>query len=125
MAINTNTVDLNKLKVSKKKFNPGPARSRAGVITNLLFLCAVGFLMVVPMVYVVCNAFKPLDELFLFPPTIIVRNPTFSNFKSISTLMSASWVPFSRYIFNTVFIQTLIAICVFEHKWQILFAYFI
>ena len=100
----TTTVDLNKLKVSKKKFNPGPARSRAGVITNILFLCAVGFLMVVPMVYVVCNAFKPLDELFRFPPTIIVRNPTLTNFKSISTLMSSSWVPFSRYIFNTVFV---------------------
>ncbi len=100
----TTTVDLNKLKVSKKKFNPGPARSRAGIITNFLFLCAVGFLMVVPMVFTVCNAFKPLDELFRFPPTILVRNPTLSNFKSISTLMSSSWVPFSRYIFNTVFV---------------------
>lgn len=104
MATTTTTVDLNKLKVSKKKFNPGPARSRAGIITNFLFLCAVGFLMVVPMVFTVCNAFKPLDELFRFPPTILVRNPTLSNFKSISTLMSSSWVPFSRYIFNTVFV---------------------
>ena len=104
MATNTGTVDLNKLKVSKKKFNPGPARSRAGVITNFLFLCAVGVLMVIPMVFTFCNAFKPLDELFRFPPTIIVRNPTLANFKSISTLMSSSWVPFSRYIFNTVFV---------------------
>ncbi len=104
MATISNTVDLNKLKVSKKKFNPGPARSRAGVITNLLFLCAVGVLMVIPMVFTFCNAFKPLDELFRFPPTIIVRNPTLANFKSISTLMSSSWVPFSRYIFNTVFV---------------------
>ena len=104
MATKTGTVDLNKLKVSKKRFNPGPARSRAGVITNFLFLCAVGAIMLIPMVYIVCNAFKPLDELFLFPPTIIVRNPTLANFKSISTLMSASWVPFSRYIFNTVFV---------------------
>ena len=37
----TTTVDLNKLKVSKKKFNPGPARSRAGVITNILFFSMV------------------------------------------------------------------------------------
>ena len=56
------------------------------------------------MVFTFCNAFKPLDELFRFPPTIIVRNPTLANFKSISTLMSSSWVPFSRYIFNTVFV---------------------
>lgn len=98
------TIDLNKLKVSKKKFNPGPARSRAGVITNFLFLCAVGFLMVIPLVYVVCNAFKPMDELFLFPPRLIVQNPTLANFTSISTLMSSSWVPFSRYVFNTLYV---------------------
>ena len=99
------TIDLEKLKVSKKKFNPGPARSRAGVITNFLFLCAVGFLMVIPLVYVVCNAFKPMDELFLFPPRLIVQNPTLANFTSISTLMSSSWVPFSRYIFNTIYLR--------------------
>lgn len=98
------TIDLEKLKVSKKKFNPGPARSRAGVITNFLFLCAVGFLMVIPLVYVVCNAFKPMDELFLFPPRLIVQNPTLANFTSISTLMSSSWVPFSRYVFNTLYV---------------------
>ena len=98
------TIDLEKLKVSKKKFNPGPARSRAGVITNFLFLCAVGVLMVIPLVYVVCNAFKPMDELFLFPPRLIVQNPTLANFTSISTLMSSSWVPFSRYGFNTLYV---------------------
>ena len=98
------TIDLEKLKVSKKKFNPGPARSRAGVITNFLFLCAVGFLMVIPLVYVVCNAFKPMDELFLFPPRLIVQNPTLANFTSISTLMSSSWVPFSRYVFYTLYV---------------------
>ena len=104
MATTTGTVDLKKLKASKKKFNPGPARSRAGIIANFLFLCLIGVIMFVPMVYVFCNAFKPLDELFLFPPKLFFRNPTLSNFKSISTLMSSSWVPFSRYIFNTVFV---------------------
>lgn len=60
--------------------------------------------MVIPLVYVINNAFKPLDELFLFPPTIFVRNPTFNNFPDLFHLMAKSWVPFSRYIFNTVFI---------------------
>ena len=99
----TRQVDVSKLKVSKKKFNPGPARSRAGNITNFLFLCAVGVFMVLPLVYTVCNAFKPLDELFIFPPRFFVRNPTLENFQNIGVLMSQSWVPFSRYIFNTVF----------------------
>src|SRR4030095_324058 len=50
---------------------------------------------------------KPLDELFLFPPKIFVRNPTLANFPDLFHLMAKSWVPFSRYIFNTVFITLL------------------
>ncbi|MGN1206976.1 MAG: carbohydrate ABC transporter permease, partial [Eubacteriales bacterium] len=33
-----------------------------------------------------------------------VVRPTLNNFKDLFTLMGDSWVPFSRYIFNTVFI---------------------
>ncbi|MEG2044657.1 MAG: carbohydrate ABC transporter permease [Clostridia bacterium] len=45
-----------------------------------------------------------MDELMKFPPDILVRNPTIDNFLDLSLLMSESWVPFTRYIFNTVFI---------------------
>ncbi len=100
----TTQVDVSKLKSSKKHFNPGLARSRAGRMTNFLFLCLVGVFMILPFVYIINNAFKPMDELFLFPPRIFVKNPTLANFTNISTLMSSSWVPFSRYIFNTVFV---------------------
>ncbi len=97
-------IDVKKLKVSKKVFNPGPARSRTGNVINFLFLCLVGFFMVFPLIFIVSNAFKPMDELFMFPQKMLVRNPTLSNFTSISILMSSSWVPFSRYIFNTLFV---------------------
>ena len=40
----------------------------------------------------------------MFPPRFFVVHPTFSNFTYLFSLMSDSWVPFSRYIFNTVFI---------------------
>jgi ABC-type glycerol-3-phosphate transport system permease component len=69
-----------------------------------LFIGLVGAFMVLPLIYVVNNAFKPLDELFLFPPRFFVRNPTLANFADLFNLMANSWVPFSRYIFNTVFI---------------------
>ena len=59
--------------------------------------------MFLPMVYVVMQSLKPLDELFMFPPRFYVMNPTFQNFKDLFTLMNTSMVPFSRYIFNTVF----------------------
>lgn len=60
--------------------------------------------MALPLVYAICSAFKPLDEIFLFPPKFFVQNPTLENFQDLFILMSKSWVPFSRYIFNTVFI---------------------
>ncbi len=78
--------------------------SLGGDIMNILFLLLVGFIMVIPLVYVVCNAFKPLDEIYKYPPDIIVRNPTTGNFKDLVVLLSDSWVPFSRYLFNTIFI---------------------
>ena len=63
--------------------------------------------MIMPMVYTVSSAFKPLNELFLFPPTFFVRNPTLANFKSLSSVFRGSWVPLSRYVFNSLFITVL------------------
>lgn len=79
-------------------------RSASGNLANLILLIGVGIFMIIPLIYTVCNAFKPLDELYRFPPQIMVRNPTLDNFTDLSLLMGESWVPFSRYIFNTVFI---------------------
>lgn len=86
--------------VRTKKVN----RSLGGNVAVMILLAAMGLFMVLPLVYVVCNAFKPLDELFLFPPRFFVRKPTGQNFIDLFNLMSGTWVPFSRYIFNTVFI---------------------
>ncbi|MBQ7247227.1 MAG: carbohydrate ABC transporter permease [Lachnospiraceae bacterium] len=60
--------------------------------------------MLMPMVYAVNSAFKPLDELFVFPPRFFVQNPTLDNFSDLETIMGQSWVPFSRYLLNTVLI---------------------
>ncbi|GIO13252.1 ABC transporter permease [Cohnella xylanilytica] len=79
-------------------------RSFMGDLFLALFLAAFAAFMVVPLVFTVSNALKPLNELFLFPPTLLVRHPTLTNFADLFHLMSNSWVPFSRYIFNTVFI---------------------
>ena len=66
-------------------------------------LTLLGAFMVLPMVYVIMQSLKPLDELWMYPPRFYVMNPTFNNFKDLFGLMNTSWVPFSRYIFNTVF----------------------
>ena len=79
-------------------------RSAGGDTGITIMLIILGAFMFLPMYYVVIQALKPLDELFMFPPRFYVINPTFDNFADLVTLLSDSWVPFSRYIFNTVFI---------------------
>ena len=77
----------------------------AGGDTGITFMLTIlGLFMFLPMYYVVIQSFKPLDELFMFPPKFYVVQPTMDNYSDLFTLMSDSWVPFSRYIFNTVFI---------------------
>ena len=79
-------------------------RSAGGDTGISIALILMGLFMFIPMYYVVVQSLKPLDELFMFPPRFYVIHPTFDNFKDLVTLMGDSWVPFSRYIFNTVFI---------------------
>ena len=79
-------------------------RSAGGDTGITIMLTIMGLFMFLPMYYVVIQSLKPLDELFMFPPKFIVINPTLDNFGDLFTLMGDSWVPFSRYIFNTVFI---------------------
>ncbi len=94
------------------------SRSLGGDIFVFTVLGMMGLFMALPLIYVISNAFKPYGELFLFPPRFLVRHPTLENFKQMGEALTGSWVPFSRYLFNTVFItvvgvvlQILIATC--------------
>ena len=81
-----------------------PNRSIAGDIGIYLMLLIVAFMMAFPVIYAVGSSLKPLDELFRFPPTVLPRHPTTDNFSDLLVTMGQSFVPFSRYLFNTVFI---------------------
>ncbi|HBL83612.1 MAG: ABC transporter permease [Clostridiales bacterium GWF2_38_85] len=78
-------------------------RSLGGDIGVYILLALVGSVMVLPLIYAIAQSLKPLDELWIFPPRFFVVNPTLKNFGDLFRLMRTSWVPFSRYIFNTVF----------------------
>ena len=80
------------------------ARGTGGKIANFLFLCIIALFMAIPLVLVVGNAFKPMDELFVWPPRLFPQHPTLDNFRNISALMSDSWIPMSKYLVNTVFV---------------------
>ena len=84
----------------EKKLN----RSMAGNTLLFVLMGICGVAMAIPLVMVINNALKPLDELFQFPPKIFVRNPTLENFSDLFILMNDTWVPFSRYMLNTIII---------------------
>jgi len=94
--------------VSKKVKQPKLAkrhkqlnRSGAGNFISFTFLLVLGIAMLFPFVYAINNAFKPLNEIFIYPPKLFVQHPTTDNFTQLFVLMSESTVSFSRYIFNT------------------------
>ncbi|MDL2292073.1 carbohydrate ABC transporter permease [Acholeplasma sp. OttesenSCG-928-E16] len=101
-AANSNTIPKWKIK-KKKRLN----RSIGGDIALFIVLLIFGFFSAYPLIMTTSNAFKSLDEQFVFPPTMIPRNPTFDNFRDLNELISNSWIPFSRYFFNTILITVL------------------
>ena len=86
------------IKIKKRK----PNRSLGGDIGIYIMLILFGIFFVLPLVYSISSAFKPLDEIYLYPPRFFVKNPTFNNFQDLLVVMSSSYVPFTRYVFNTV-----------------------
>ncbi|MBP1576635.1 MAG: hypothetical protein J6A68_03780, partial [Oscillospiraceae bacterium] len=80
-------------------------RSTWGNIGVFLFLGIFGVFFAFPIVYSVCTAFKPMNEILIFPPRIFVRNPSLENFIELGQVATDFWVPLSRYIFNSAVIS--------------------
>lgn len=79
-------------------------RSAAGNALLFFIMGIFGVLMALPLVMIVNNALKPMEELFQYPPKLFVRNPTLENFTDLFVAMNSTWVPFSRYLMNTIII---------------------
>lgn len=90
--------------ILKHKKRANASHSAVGNAVSFVVLTVLGLFMALPIILSVSNSLKPLEELFVFPPKFLVRNPTTDNFTDLLTLMSESWVPFTRYLFNTVFV---------------------
>lgn len=80
-------------------------RSYGGDAAIYIFLLICGLFIALPMVFAISNSLKPLNEFWVFPPRFFVKHPTFNNFVDMFNLLDLSWVPFSRYVFNTVIIS--------------------
>ena len=83
------------------------SRSRLGNLVVLVLLAAMGVFTAIPFLFSIVQSIKPVDELFVYPPRLTVSRPTLDNFAVLFNLTSSTWVPVSRYLFNSL----LLTIC--------------
>ena len=81
------------------------SRSATGTFFIGFFVALMSAFMILPVFYAVVQAFKPIEEVFAYPPKFFVENPTLDNFKMVFYLAGNLWVPFSRYLFNSLLIS--------------------
>jgi ABC-type glycerol-3-phosphate transport system permease component len=82
-----------------------PTRYHPSQIKFLLYLVPLCIFMALPIVYILLNAFKPVDEIFAYPPRFFVIKPVLYNFTNLFRQSSVSGIPFSRYLFNSILIS--------------------
>ncbi|MBU5594071.1 carbohydrate ABC transporter permease [Amphibacillus sp. MSJ-3] len=75
-----------------------------------IFLIPLAMFMILPIIFIFNHAFKPLDELYAFPPTFFVKNPTLENFTNLYKLAESSGIPLSRYLFNSIFVTIVVVL---------------
>ena len=96
---------LNKKK--SKDFTPFVKKSQRSFWGNVilgLFLLVMALAFFFPVVYMVSQSLKPMNELFVFPPKIFVTNPTFDNYRDFANVLANTVVPMSRSLFNSLFV---------------------
>jgi ABC-type glycerol-3-phosphate transport system permease component len=82
-------------KINPTKFHRSQLKFYAVLVPLALF-------MMLPIVFILFHAFKPIDELFAFPPRFFVQRPTLENFRDLMSASTDSGIPFSRFVFNSV-----------------------
>lgn len=85
----------------------GPTRFSRTQIKFYLMVLPIALVMALPIIFIFNHAFKPFDELFAYPPRFFVQRPTFDNFVNLGKLTAQSGIPFSRYLFNSLFVTTI------------------
>jgi ABC-type glycerol-3-phosphate transport system permease component len=88
----------------RRRLSIGSTRVQREPIGIYVVLVPLAILAVLPIVFMVSQALKPIDELLKFPPDLIVQHPTMINFQNLLIATSATSVPFTRYIFNSAWV---------------------
>jgi ABC-type glycerol-3-phosphate transport system permease component len=99
------------MKLQVSLFKKNISRSVGGNLMVFLLLLIVGAFLILPLVYVTITAFKPINEIYIFPPQLLtVKRPTIDNFIELSQVTNNFWVPLTRYLFNSVFVSVVATI---------------
>ena len=88
-----------------KRINP--QKFDRSQIKILLAILPLVIFMALPIIFIVNHAFKPMEELFAFPPTFFVNNPTLDNFVKLGKFSDTASIPITRYIFNSILVTGL------------------
>jgi ABC-type glycerol-3-phosphate transport system permease component len=81
-----------------------PTKYHRSQMKFYLYLIPLAIFMVLPIIFIILHAFKPIDELFAFPPRFFVEKPTLDNFKELFETTSTSGIPISRYLYNSLIV---------------------
>lgn len=105
-------VNISRMKASNKQ----AGKKAGGTVFIFILLFVLGVFMILPIYLTLVMSVKPVEELFVFPPKLYTLNPTLDNFKDMFDTLNEMWVPFSRYVFNSVFVTATVTVsqCVFS-----------
>lgn len=105
-------VNISRMKASNKQ----AGKKAGGTVFIFILLFVLGDFMILPIYLTLVMSVKPVEELFVFPPKLYTLNPTLDNFKDMFDTLNEMWVPFSRYVFNSVFVTAAVTVsqCVFS-----------
>lgn len=81
-----------------------PDKFDKGQIKLYLFVIPLVLITGLPIIFIFFHAFKPMEELFAFPPKFITTNPTLDNFRKLFKASRSAGIPLSKYVFNTLLI---------------------
>ncbi|MDO4926003.1 MAG: carbohydrate ABC transporter permease [Turicibacter sp.] len=87
-----------------------PSRFDKSQMKFYIYLIPLAVFMALPIIFIFCHAFKPMDELFAFPPKFFVSRPTLDNFTNLLAQSNDSGIPLSRYVFNSVVITLIVVL---------------
>lgn len=81
-----------------------PTKFHPSQIKFYIILILISIFMLLPILFIISHAFKPINELYAWPPRFFVRRPSLENFRMLFRITSETGIPFSRYLLNSILV---------------------